>query len=1121
MMLTVLTSILNEIDACVYVSDIDTHEILFVNQSMQETFGLSEDVTGKPCWKVLQKGMKGRCPFCPLYKLEKDPSAQIVWEERNSVTGRYYKKRDSIIEWTDGRKVHLQYAIDITDSKAVQQKADKMRGVLENILNGMDAYVYVSDMYTDEIYFINNKMKEVFGLTDDVVGRTCWKVLQDGFTERCPFCPNPKLVADPAALVVWEEHNTVTGRYYRNVDSVIEWMDGKKVHMQHSTDITDILEAQRETQDVRERLEFALSASQAGVWEVDTASGCFTYDEQCCHLFELANRSGIMDAQEMIEYLKKIAVEDSTISSLDKLKDNQLPSEDETHVFRLGLPGGGERYVRSYGNTIMDSGGNPTRLVGMCIDITQSVFMENELKAAKVAAEKAGRAEADERAQTMLDATPLASSFWDAEGNMLDCNMQAVRLFGLSEKADYIEHFYDLNPEFQPDGELTSVKAAREIAAAFETGHGHFEWMYKTRQGEPLPVETTLVRVPWKGEYRLAAYSRDLREIRAMEQERIDAVQHGLEMEMQAKLALSASQSKSQFLSNMSHEIRTPMNAIIGMADLLSVDKLNERQHSYVNDIKTSAVSLLGIINDILDFSKIEAGKMQLVPVDYNLTSLLEGLKSMFTFVAQAKNISFKLVLEGELPACLYGDDLRLKQALVNILGNAAKFTKEGGITLTVRAEDYDICFEVADTGVGMREEDLPRIFNDFDQLDMGNNRNITGTGLGLSITHNLIHMMGGSIRVESEYGVGTVFYIRIPLVPGDPERLNEAFEDIEYAYAPDAEILVVDDNEVNLHVASGLLTLFGINCDTALSGHEAIAKVEAKKYDIVFMDHMMPEMDGVETTGILRQSYQPDELVIVALTANAVEGVREELLKAHMNDYLSKPIDKKELNRVISHWLPPGKLKEGNSRLSGEDAPLFPLLESVGRIEGMNVRLGLKRIGGLQDAYEDTLRILTRRLTEVMERLTAFLEGEDLPAFAVEVHGLKGSLGNIGAEKLAARAQELELLAKDGDMAACKQGLPGFLKDVDALENGLSEAFASQTQPSAFDGAGDPGRLKSQLVPVRMQLESFEGDEALDTLRSLARLDYGEKINLTLSEIIRMVEEFGYGEAAALINAI
>ncbi len=903
-MLGVLKSMLDNIDAMVYVSDMETHELLFVNKSMREGFHLDGDAAGCICWEVLQEGKTERCSFCPVTQLEKDPTTPLIWEAYNTRLGKTFRNLDSVIEWTNGKQVHMEFAIDISDMRRTQKEADSMQSVLRNILNGLNAFIYVSDMDTDEILFTNKKMLEVFDLTaENVIGQTCWRVFQEGFTERCSFCPSPKLAADNSITVEWDECNTVTGRNYKNVDSIIEWIGGKKVHMQHSTDVTDILEAQREVEEANRRLGMAISASNAGVWEIDFTKDLYTYDARNAQLLGQGDAAGIWTIDEMADHFEKHAV-NIPADQIDSLRSKRTKNDWPMLDVAMRMPDGSIRYIRINGTAQRDAEGYVLRVAGMNIDITDSVLLEQTLKAEKKAAEDKGRAEADERTQIMLDATPLAASFWDADGNMLDCNMECVRLFGMQKKEDYIEHFYDVNPEFQPDGQRTSDKAVAEITAALKTGYRKFEWMYRDLNGDPLPVETTLVRVTMRGEDRIAAYSRDLREIRASEQARSEAMAYSAEMELQATLALAASEAKTQFLSNMSHEIRTPMNAIIGMATLLKEGELNERQRGYTTDILSSATSLMEIINDILDISKIEAGKMELIPVDYDFEQFLHEIETMFAFSARDKGISFELETGGKLPRFLYGDNVRLRQILTNILGNSIKFTNEGGVTLSVNARDDRLYFRIADTGIGMKKEDIPKIFTEFMQLNDYNNRSLRGTGLGLPIVKNLIEQMGGVFMVDSEVAQGTVFSFDIPLVAGNPIISNAKTAETRIS-APDAQVLVVDDNEINLLVVCDLLEYYDINCDTAKDGVEAIEKIENKKYDLVFMDHMMPVMDGIEATRRLRKNHSAEELVIVALTANAIDGAKQTMLASGMNDYLSKPIGRDPLVDILLKWLP------------------------------------------------------------------------------------------------------------------------------------------------------------------------------------------------------------------------
>ena len=370
-----------------------------------------------------------------------------------------------------------------------------------------------------------------------------------------------------------------------------------------------------------------------------------------------------------------------------------------------------------------------------------------------------------------------------------------------------------------------------------------------------------------------------------------------------------ANQAKSDFLATMSHEIRTPMNAIIGITNILQSTQLSESQMKYLLDIQNSSKTLLNIINDILDFSKIEAGKLELIPAYFSLPSLLENVKTMLAPMFGQKGLSFTCVFDPALPSVVLGDEKRMGQILANLLNNACKYTAMGGVVFRARrdaASGYFI-FEVEDSGIGIREDAIPRLFTAFEQLDRVRNKNIVGTGLGLVITQRLCRMMSGSIDVKSEYDKGSVFTVRLPLVEGTAADLPlaEGGGDAEF-FAAGAKVLLVDDIRINLEVAEFMLGGFGIEPDLAGSGEQALELVRGKQYDLILMDQMMPGMDGVEVTLAIRAlGGHWAKVPIIALTANAVSGVREMFLSKGFTDFLSKPMDNAQLSMCLRKWLP------------------------------------------------------------------------------------------------------------------------------------------------------------------------------------------------------------------------
>ena len=487
-----------------------------------------------------------------------------------------------------------------------------------------------------------------------------------------------------------------------------------------------------------------------------------------------------------------------------------------------------------------------------------------------------------------------------------------------------------------------------------------------------------------------------------------------------------ANRAKTDFLASMSHEIRTPIHAIMGMNEMVMRECENENVRMYSKNIQSASSNLLSLINDILDFSKIEAGKIEIVKEEYELKELLHDVVNIIQPMADEKELQFDVRVDKALPAVLQGDAGRIRQIIINLLNNAIKYTKEGKVSFHVSSANQSgnvmtLHIHVEDTGIGIKEEDIHKLFVDFERVDINKNRNIEGTGLGLAITNRLVTNMGGQIKLNSEYGKGSVFEVYIPqIVVGDGQigDFQSGYETyvreqyVESFIAPDARILVVDDHELNLFVMESLLKANQVKTTICKSGAECLALVKKEVYDIILLDHMMPEMDGIETMQKILDNGWKRDTVVVALTANAIVGAKELYLEHGFDDYLSKPVDTKRLENMLIKYIPEHKVQyvvEKGKSISSEN-----VAEEEKRMsECIDQSVGMKYCAHSREMYMEVLQMYCEVKEEKLEQVKNSFESEDWKSYVTYVHSMKSTSLSVGGVKLSELALSLEMAGK------------------------------------------------------------------------------------------------------------
>ncbi len=691
-----------------------------------------------------------------------------------------------------------------------------------------------------------------------------------------------------------------------------------------------------------------------------------------------------------------------------------------------------------------------------------------------------------------------------------------------------------------------------------------------------------------------------------------------------------AASMKSDFLANMSHEIRTPMNAVIGMAEMALREDLPPVARDYIHQIKSSGQALLTIINDILDFSKIESGKMDISPVEYEPMSIINDVSNILIAHLKNKNVELILDISPNIPHKLWGDNIRIKQVLLNIANNAMKFTSKGQVIIhmshTQLTEDViTLCVSVEDTGIGIKQEDLGKLFQSFQQVDSKRNRNIEGTGLGLVISRQLMGLMGGELQVESEYGKGSTFSFRLPqkvidsadcIQVNDPQSvmviglldspyikrqlavdctylgvdyqeiasveelssfftdqsvflmieqnmftaeleeyinhnpsvmavllmdphevteynlpnlllmkkplytLNESLifnrENLHYYgedsdivdadfIAPAAKILIVDDNAVNLTVAEGLLEPLKMQIDTALSGKEAIDKISEQYYDMIFMDHMMPELDGVETTHVIRRFHaEYNEVPIIALTANAVDGMKDLFLQEGMNDFVAKPIEFRTLVSKVRQWLPVEKMQRVEA--CDHTANQQDLTKEI-VVGDLDTKFALGLLGNEKlfwTVLKDYYRVIDKKSNLIKE----LMEKEDWAGYTIEVHALKSASRQVGAISLSEKAAVMEQAGNAKAVEQIRQCTDEMLQQYRGYISILEPFFSEKKEDHVRKQEISLDLLPTLFAAMREALDDLDIDDMENVIHKMEQYHYEGKHQEMFHQLKNAVEE-------------